>query len=185
MREKYLVFILLMILISAGLFFLIANTVTKKVEQIEMIDRKIKTAQEKLNSARILEEELSQFALIIDNSLTKSGKFTFDEINAFKKTIGEMAHNRSITLNKLSDTNKFAIPNLIETTYNIELEATFVQVGQFISDLEAIDNIIKIHLLDITPSQVMDKDKALQAANAASKYRVAIELSVFKVKKEV
>ncbi len=183
MREKYLAFIMVMILITVGLFTLITNTVTKKVDAIDHLDSKIKVAQEKLNSARILEEQLSQFALIIDNSLTKSGRFTFEEVNEFKKTIGELAHNRKISLNKLVDTNKFSLPNLIETTYNIELVATFVQMGQFISDLEALDNIIKIHSLDISPSQVVDKDESA-VAGAPSKYRVSVELSVFKVKKE-
>lgn len=184
MREKYLVFILIMILLTAGFFALITKTVTSKVEKIEQIDSKIKVAQEKLNSARILDEQLSQFALIIDNSLTRSGKFTFDEVNNFKKMIGELSHNRRINLNKLADTNKFSLPNLIETTYNIELEATFVQTGQFISDLEALDNIIKIHSLDISPAQIRDTDKNA-AAGAPSKYKVTVELSVFKVKKEV
>jgi Tfp pilus assembly protein PilO len=66
-----------------------------------------------------------------------------------------MAHQRQISINKMSDTNKFSLPNLIETTYNLELEASYVQIGQFISDLEAQDNIIKIHALDISPAQVV------------------------------
>lgn len=184
MREKYIVFILIMILITVGFYMAVDNQVTKKRETIENLDSKIKVAQEKLNSARILDEQLSQFARIIDNSLTKSPRFTFDEVNDFKKTIGELAHNRRITLTKLADTNKFSLPNLIETTYNIELEATFVQTGQFISDLEALDNIIKIHSLDISPSQNTDKDNKNIVAGAPSKYRVTMELSVFKVKKE-
>ncbi len=183
MREKYLVFILVMILISVGFFMLAADTAEKKINRIDELDRRIKVSQEKLNSARILDEQLSQFALIIDNSLTKSGKFSFDEVNDFKKTLGALAHNRRIQINKLVDTNKFSLPNLIETTYNIELEASFIQMGQFISDIEALDNIIKIHFLDISPSYVGDKDPNA-AAGAPSKYRVTVELSVFKVKKE-
>jgi Tfp pilus assembly protein PilO len=183
MREKYLAFILVMILVTVGLFTLITDTVTKKQDSIEDLDAKIKVAQEKLNSARILDEQLSQFARIIDNSLTKSGRFTFEEVNDFKRTIGELAHNRKISLNKLVDTNKFSLPNLIETTYNIELVANFVQMGQFISDLEALDNIIKIHSLDISPAQINDKNDTA-VAGAPSKYRITIELSVFKVKKE-
>jgi Tfp pilus assembly protein PilO len=72
------------------------------------------------------------------------------------------------------------LPNLIETTYNLELEATYVQIGQFISDLESQDNIIKIQTLDISPAQVTDET----VANAESRYRVILELSIFKVKKE-
>ncbi|MCB5261636.1 MAG: hypothetical protein M0Q16_06585, partial [Candidatus Cloacimonetes bacterium] len=94
----------------------------------------------------------------------------------------EMAHQRQISINKMSDTNKWSLPNLIETTFNLELEATYVQIGQFISDLESQDNIIKIQTLDISPAQITDKDG--KDANAPSRYRVLLELSIFKVKKE-
>lgn len=183
MREKYIALILVIVLAAVGFFTLTANMVRTKTEQVRVLDNKIKVSQEKLNSARILDEQLSQFALIIDNSLTRKPSFSFDEVNEFKTRIGELAHQRRITINKLSDANKFSLPGLIETTYNMELEATFVQMGQFVSDLEAQDHIIKIHALDITPAQVSDKDKAA-LANTDSRYRVTIELSVFKVKKE-
>lgn len=183
MREKYLVLILVMVAAVAGFYFLSSENLKKNLREIRDIDEQIKVSQEKLNSARIMDQELSQFSLIIENSLTKTPKFSFDEINDFKTKIGEMAHQRQISINKMSDTNKFSLPNMIESTYNLELEATYVQIGQFISDLEAQDNIIKIQALDIAPAQVSEKD--IKTANQASRYRVTLELSVFKVKKEV
>ncbi len=183
MKERYTILVLLILLIGVVFFMLTANTVKKTKTQIEVLDTKIKTAQEKLNSARIMEQQLSQFALIIDNSLTKTASFSFDEINDFKTKIGQIADQRSIQLNKLSDSNKFSLPGLIETTYNIELEASYVQIGQFISDLEALDNIIKIHALDISPTQVSDRE--VRAPGAPNRYRLTMELSIFKVKKEV
>jgi len=182
MREKYIVFILVMVLITIGFFMLSASTLKSNLTQIDRYDARIKNTQEKLNSARIMDEQLSQFSLIIDNSLTRSQNFTFDEINDFKTKIGQMAHNNRITINKLSDANKFSLPGLIETTYNMELEATFVQVGRFISDLEALDHIIKIHYIDISPSQISDKNVPTEAG-AESRYKVNLELSIFKVKK--
>jgi Tfp pilus assembly protein PilO len=92
-----------------------------------------------------------------------------------------MANNNRITINKLSDANKFAIPGLVETTYNMELEGTYVQMGQFIADLEALDNIIKIHYIDITPAQTAGKGKD---AGGISRYRITLELSIYKVAKE-
>ena len=183
MREKYIVFILLMVLIAVLIFTSSVNNLNSNLKKIKDYDNKIKVAQEKLNSARIMDEQLSQFSLIIDNSLSKSGGFTFDEINAFKKRIGELAHERKITINKLSDSNKFSLPGLIESTYNLELEASFVQMGQFLSDLEAQDNIIKIHAIDITPAQAQES-KLKTVDTAVSRYRIMIELSIFKVKKE-
>lgn len=184
MREKYYVLILVIIL-SAVLFFMIGgNNLKKNLSQIESYDNKIKTAQEKLNSARILEEQLSQFALVIENSLTKEPSFTFDEINQFKTYIGDMAHQSAISITRLNDSNKFSTPGLIETTLNMELEATYVQAGQFISALESMDHLVKIHALDISPAQMATK-KDGTTAGGPSRYKVTIEMSIFKVKKEV
>ncbi len=183
MREKYLVFVLVMVLVAVAFFMITANNVKLNKAKIEQLDAKIKTAQEQLNSARIMDQQLSQFAIIIDNSLTKTASFGFDEINDFKTRIGQLADQRSIQINKLSDSNKFSLPGLIETTYNLELEASYVQIGQFISDLESLDNILKIHALDISPTQISDKE--VQAPGAPNRYRMTIELSIFKVKKEV
>lgn len=181
MRERYFVLILVMLVATVVFFMLSARSLDQNMRQMRNLDESIKTAQEKLNSARIMDQELSQFARIIDNSLSRETKFDFDEINEMKTTIGDMAHQRQIAINKLSDTSKWSLPNLIESTYNLELEASYVQIGQFISDLEAQDNIIKIQTLDISPAQVTDEKKA----GAESRYRVILELSIFKVKKEV
>lgn len=180
MREKYLVLIMVMIIATAVFVMLSGRTLDKNNRAVFSLDEKIKVSQEQLNSARILDQELSQFARIIENSLSRQSQFSFDEINDFKTKIGELAHQRKITINKLSDTNKWALPHLIESTYNLELEATFVQIGQFISDLESQDNIIKIQSLDISPVQVTGDE----SAGADSRYRIQIELSIFKVKKE-
>ncbi|MDD2228392.1 MAG: type 4a pilus biogenesis protein PilO [Candidatus Cloacimonetes bacterium] len=183
MREKYLIFVLLMLVMAVAFYMVTSNNVKQNTDRIKEYDAKIKTAQEQLNSARILDEQLSQFALIIDNSLTKTPSFSFDEVNDFKTKIGQIADQRSIQINKLSDSNKFSLPGLIESTYNLELEASYVQIGQFISDLESLDNILKIHALDVSPAQVSDKQVAV--AGASNRYRVNIELSIFKVKKAV
>ena len=181
MRERYLVLILVMLVATVSFVMLSGRSMDKNLRAIRSLDASIKTTQEQLNSARLLDQELSQFARIIENSLSRDSKFSFDEINDFKTTIGDMAHQRKIEINKLSDTSKHSLPNLIETTYNLELEATFVQIGQFISDLEAQDNIIKVQTLDISPAQQTGDE----TPGADSRYRVLLELSIFKVKKEV
>lgn len=183
MKERYLILILIMLGASVAFYMLSADTLEKNLAQINNLDNRIKVSQEKLNSARILDQELSQFAMIIDNSLSTSRQFSFDEINDFKAAIGKMAHERQISINKMSDTSKWSLPNLIENTFNLELEATYVQIGQFISDLESQDNIIKIQNLDISPAQASDQTAA--SANAPSRYRVLLELSIFKVRREV
>lgn len=183
MKQRYTILVLLMLLIAVLFFVLTGNNVKNKRDKITDLDNKIKTTQEKLNSARIMDQQLSQFALIIDNSLTKSPSFSFDEINAFKTEIGKLADQRSITINKLSDANKFSLKGLIETTFTVEMEATYIQLGQFISDLESLDNILKIHSFDISPIQNTGQDKDQKVG--PNRYKMSLEMSIFKVKKEV
>lgn len=183
MKEKYLVFVLLMILIGVVFFMVSSKMIDKKSAKIVDYDAKIKVAQEKLNSAKILDQQLSQFSIIIDNSLTKEKEFAITEVNLFKEKIGELAVDRRVAINKMSDSKKYSAANLIETTYILELEGTFVQIGQFISDLERLDRIVKIHALDITAAQIREKD-IKEGVPQTPKYRVTIELSVFKVRKE-
>jgi Tfp pilus assembly protein PilO len=182
MREKYLALIIIMLAITVAFIMLTSRSLDDNLRKIRNYDDRIKTTQEQLNSARIMDQELSQFARIIDNSLSRTNQFSFDEVNEFKTVIGDMAHQRRIEINKMTDTNKWSLPNLIETTFNLELEADYVQIGQFISDLESQDNIIKVQALDISPAQQTDRDQ--QAANAPSRYRVLLEMSIFKVRKE-
>jgi len=182
MRERYLALIIIMLALTVAFVMLTSRSLDTNLRKIRNYDERIKTTQEQLNSARIMDQQLSQFARIIDNSLTKTNQFSFDEINEFKTFIGDMAHERKIEITKMTDTNKWSLPNLVETTFNLELEATYAQIGQFISDLESQDNIIKIQALDISPAQQSDKDQ--QDANAPSRYRVLLEMSIFKVKKE-
>jgi len=182
MRDKYLAFIVIMLAATVAFIMLTSRSLDDNLRKIRNYDERIKTTQEQLNSARIMDQELSQFARIIDNSLSRTNQFTFDEVNEFKTVIGDMAHNRQISITKMSDTNKWSLPNLIETTFNLELEANYIQIGQFISDLESQDNIIKIQTLDISPAQQTDRDQ--QDVNAPSRYRVLLEMSIFKVRKE-
>ncbi len=183
MKEKYLVFILIMILITVVFFWLAGNTVKKNNQEVNSYDKKIKTTLEKLNSALIMDEQLKEFTQIIDNSLTTTDRFTVDEMNAFQKEIERLRDENQMKLIKISDSNKFAEAGMIETTYNMELEGTFQQMGQFISALEAQNHIIKIQYLDISPSQVATKGAAI-SANAPNKYKISLEMSIFKVKKE-
>ncbi len=182
MREKYLVFILGMILISVLFFMLAGNSLKKNKAEIESYDKKIKTTLEKLNSAMIMDQQLSQFREILDNSLTTESKFSVEELNNFQREIERLRDQNQMKLVKISDSNKFTQAGMIETTYAIELQGTFRQMGQFISELEAQNHIIKIQYLDVAPVQATEKNQT--SAGAANIYRITMELSIFKVKKE-
>ncbi len=183
MKEKYLVLILGMILISVLFFMLAGNSLKKNYNEVESYDKKIKTTLEKLNSAVIMDQQLSQFKVILDNSLTKESRFSVDELNTFQREIERMRDQNQMKLIKISDSNKFTEAGMIETTYSIELQGTFRQMGQFISELEAQNHIIKIQYLDVSPAQASDRNQA-NNPNAPNIYRITMELSVFKVKQE-
>ncbi|MCK9332982.1 MAG: hypothetical protein M0Q19_07385, partial [Candidatus Cloacimonetes bacterium] len=65
MRERYLILILLMLGLTVAFVMLTSESLRKNMDQIHRMDEQIKTSQEKLNSARIMDQELSQFAMII------------------------------------------------------------------------------------------------------------------------
>jgi len=183
MREKYIVLVLLMILIGVLFFMLSSRMIDKKTKQITDYDNKIKTAQEKLNSAKILDQKFKKFSIIIENSLTKEKEFSVTEVNLFKEKIGELAVDRTVSINKMTDSKKYAAANLIETTYILELQGTFIQIGQFVSDLEQLDRIVKIHALDISSATIRERD-VKEGVPQVPNYKALIELSVFKVRKE-
>ncbi|MFO8145032.1 MAG: type 4a pilus biogenesis protein PilO [Candidatus Syntrophosphaera sp.] len=181
MKEKYLVFILVMILVTIVFFWLAGNSLSKNLAEIRDYDNKIKATLEKLNSAMIMNEQLKEFTQIIDNSLTTSDEFSVDELNEFQKTLEKVRDDNKMKLIKISDSSKFTEAGMIETTYNLELQGTFQQMGRFLSAIEAMNNIIKIQYLDISPAQTSEKS---DNPNAPNKYRITMELSIFKVKKE-
>ncbi len=183
MREKYYVFILGMILITILFFWLGGNSIKKNSSEVTSYDKKIKTTLEKLNSAMLMDEQLEAFSEIINNSLTTSERFSVDELNEFQKKIEQIRDVNQMKLIKISDSNKFAEAGMIETTYSLELEGTFQQMGRFISALEALNHIIKIQYLDISPTQGSGRNVQLDP-NAPNKYKITLEMSIFKVKKE-
>jgi Tfp pilus assembly protein PilO len=76
----------------------------------------------------------------------------------------------------------FSSANLVEQQYTMELNCTYVQMGKFLSQLESLDHIIKINHLEVKP--IYDRSTQ-QIEGKATMYTVTIELSVFKVLKEV
>lgn len=189
MKQKYLIFTLAMILIAVLFFTLSGALIGKKVNKIGQLDRSIKIAQEKLNSAKVMDQQLSQFSLIIDNSLTKDKSFTFEEVNAFVKNLADLADQNKIAVLAIYPKEIQSSLNLVEQQYIMELNTTYVQLGQFLGHLEALDNIVKINMLDVMPLTEADTGQAGSKTGVVTgpriaRYKVALELSVFKVQRE-
>lgn len=190
MKQKYLIFSIVMLAICALFFLISGSMIGKKVSSINSLDKKIKIAQEKLNSAKVMDQQLSQFALIIDNSLTKEKTFTPQEINAFVKNLADLADQNKIAVLAIYPKEIQSGVNIVEQQYILELNTTYVQLGQFLANLEALDNIVKINTLDVMPLTDADtssgKNKTGESTGPRiARYKVALELSVFKVQREV
>ncbi|HNW99908.1 MAG TPA: type 4a pilus biogenesis protein PilO [Candidatus Cloacimonadota bacterium] len=185
MRRQYIIFLLLIALVSVLFFVISGSMINSKINKINSVDKKIKKAQEKLNSAKIMNEQLSQFNLIINNSLTTEKQFSPDEVNAFVKQLADMCDQYKIAVVSIYPKAVFSNASMLEQQYILELNCTYVQTGQFLSELEGMDNIIKINTLDVTPVQVQDANsKTLTASTQVTRYKVTLELSIFKVVKE-
>jgi len=188
MKQKYLILSLVMIFIAVLFFLITGSMIGKKMTRIEQLDNKIKAAQEKLNSTKIMDQQLSQFSLIIDNSLTKQKTFSPQEVNAFVKNLADLADQNQIAVLAIYPKEIQSGLNLVEQQYIMELNTTYIQLGQFLGNLEALDNIVKIKTLDVMPLTDADsgQNKGKTAVNITrvARYKVALELSVFKVQRE-
>ncbi|HOD17642.1 MAG TPA: type 4a pilus biogenesis protein PilO [Candidatus Cloacimonadota bacterium] len=188
MKQRYIIFEIGMVVVAI-LFFVLSNSmIGNKLKKIDSLDHKIKIAQEKLNSAKIMNQQLSQFSLIIDNSLTKEKSFSAQEINAFVKSLADLADQNQIGVLAIYPKEVQTGLNLVEQQYIMELNSTYVELGQFLANLEAMDHIVKINTLDVMPlmeSEATTKTKTgTLSAPKVARYKVALELSVFKVVKE-
>jgi hypothetical protein len=157
--------------------------INTKIQLIGRYDKRIKIEQEKLNSAKVLNEQLQEVSKVIENSISEDDKFTTDESNAFIKKLADLADKYKIAVHSM-------VPKVITTItrryaeqlYTMELNCTFVQMGQFLSDLESFDNIIKVRTIDVRP--LADDKKTIYEGPQETHYKVTLELSTFKIVKE-
>ena len=116
--------------------------------------------------------------------MTDQGEFSSEEVNTFIKKLTDMADKYKIAVHSISPKVVSTTSNyLVEQQYTLILNCTFVEMGQFLSEMESFDNIIKIKTLDITP---LKKDKKGDNGDTeiATRYKVTLELSTLKIIKE-
>ncbi|MCK4312562.1 MAG: type 4a pilus biogenesis protein PilO [Candidatus Cloacimonetes bacterium] len=185
MREKYLILFCVIILTALCFFYFSTINIKANSKKIVAYDKRIKIEQEKLNSAKVLNEQLQEVSKVIVQSMTKEAEFTPDEVNSFIKKIADLADRYKIAVHSIfpkviSTTRK----NLIEQQYTLILNCTFIQMGQFLSELESFDHIINIKTLDVSPLR-KDKKKGINDVEDVALYKITLELSTFKIIKEV
>jgi Tfp pilus assembly protein PilO len=183
MKQKYLIVFAAVVIISMLFFFFSNQVINEKIDKIERLDNKIKKEQEKLNSAKVLNEELQQVSQVILNSMTKEKTFEPTEINSFVKKLADLADQYKIAVHSLTPKPIDAEQkNLIHHLFTLEINCTFIQLGQFMSDMESFDNIIKVKTLDVRPVTV--KSKGVTDLDTETKYKITLEILSYKIVKE-
>lgn len=183
MKQRYLLLLFVMIISSILFFYFSTNSVNAKIKKIGRYDEAIKEEQEKLNSAKVLNEQLKEVSKVIMQSMTTNTVFTTDEINSFVKKLADLSDKYKIAIDSIHP--KVVAPEksyLIEQQYSLSVVCTFVQMGQFLSDLESFDHIIKVKTLDVRP--VKEKQTSAFDEILETRYKVSFELSVYKIIKE-
>jgi Tfp pilus assembly protein PilO len=156
--------------------------VNNHLVKLRKVDKDIHIEQQKLNSARVLNEELKEVSKVILNSLTTQKYYDAEEVNNFVKKLAELADKNQIMVKAISPKPAANLTYLIEQVYTLEMNCEYLQLGRFLTELEAFDNIMKIKTLDVKPTGEAVKTGETEVA---TRYRVTLELSTFKILKEV
>lgn len=181
MKQKYLIFLAIIVVVSFAILSTTGMMINKQIKKITKIDKKIKINQEKLNSAKVLNQELSQVSKVIANTLTENKELSVDEANLFIKQLADLCDRYRISVISMFPRISYANNKILEQQFTIEVECTYVQLGQFLTSLEAFDYILKVNTLDVKP---ISGNKDIQKLNGETLYRVTLELSIFKIVKE-
>jgi len=184
MKQHYLILLAFMIIVVPLFLRFSSQIIADKIDRIDKYDEEIKVEQEKLNSAKVLNDQLSQVSRVIKASITADKKFDTDEIGPFTKQLEDIAEKYKFPIVNYSHKDISAIGgSSLEHLYTMELNCTFVQLGKFLTDMEALDSIIKIKTLNVTPYQSRGKS-GMMDVGTDTLYKIAIELSTFKIIKE-
>ena len=183
MKERYLILIGAIAIITF-LFFYSANAIiSNRTTQIRRVDVQIRRAQERLNSAKVMDEQLSQVSRVIENTLVQQRTFSPDEINAFVRKLAEIADRYKIAVYSLIPRPTHSPPNLVEHQFVLDIMCTYVQLGQFLTQIESLDYIVRVNTLDVKPIRSGETGFEVDG-EIVTQYRTIVELSVFKIVKE-
>ncbi len=191
MKGGNLVLIAGIVLLAALFFTTGARLVQPQLEEVERQDSLIRSTLGKLNSARILDQQLSQFHGILIQNLTNTPAFAEEELRAFSKDLARLVAQNQLEPHQRDPAQKTAwleIANqqsgtgMAEAVCRLDLTGTFAQMGQFIAELEALDQLVRINYLDISPLQPEEIEQPEDPESPAN-YLIALEFSLLKVVK--
>jgi Tfp pilus assembly protein PilO len=180
MKNKYLLLMLAIFIVGFLFFYTSAQMINDNLDRIRRIDRRIRISQEQLNSAKVLNDELSEVSRVIENSLTEQRELSTSEANNFVRELADLADQYQIAVHSLFPRVSFAQGRTLEQQFSMELEATYVQLGQFLASIERYDYLLKVNTLEVRPT---DRTR-LTGDRRSTLYRVTVDLSIFKIVKE-
>ena len=184
MKQRYLLLLFVMILSTICFFYFSTTSVNAKINMIDKYDEAIKVEQEKLNSAKVINDQLQEVSKVIMRSMTNENEFAIDDVNAFVKKLADLADKYKISIDSVSPKVVASDKShLVEQKYTLSVVCTFIQMGQFLSELESFDHIIKVNTLDVRP--VKEDKNTIFDEIIDTRYKVTFELSVFMIIKEV
>ena len=183
-KQRYLLLLFVMILSTICFFYFSTNSVKAKIVKIDKYDEAIKEEQEKLNSAKVINDQLQEVSKVIMLSMTNEKEFAIEDVNAFVRQLASLADKYKISIDSLSPKVVSSDKSyLVEQEYTLSVVCTFIQMGQFLSELESFDYIIKLNTLDVRPVKE-DKTQTFDEI-IDTRYKVTFELSVFMIIKEI
>lgn len=191
MKGGYLVLIAGIVLLATIFFTTGAVLARRQLEEVARQDSLIKSTLGKLNSARILDQQLSQFRGILIQNLTNDRAFSEDELRTFSQELARLVAQNQLEPYQRDAATKTAWleiapkhpePGMAETTCSLHLRGTFARMGQFIAELEALDQIVRIRYLDISPVQPEEIEQP-EDPESPDSYLIALEFSLLKVVK--
>jgi len=180
MKNRYMILLLIMAVVAGAFFYFGGELINAKNGKVKHYDERIKEEQEKLNSAKVLNEQLSEVSKVILASITNEREYKPEEVNAFVKKLANLADKYEITVNAVvpkvvSGMNR----HFVEQQYTLELNCTFIQMGKFLAELESFDNIMEVNTLTVNP---IANENASELTD--TRYRVSLLLTTVKIVKE-
>jgi len=143
MKEKYIILLIVILAFSLGFVYTTNKVITAKHKTIRQFDRKIKKVQEKLNSARVLNNQLKNVSKVLINSITEIDEFSFEEINSFIEYLGLITDTDKIPISAISHRAIASESNLIQHQYTLAIDCDYSHTRYLVTIDLSIFKIVK------------------------------------------
>ena len=145
--KKLIYYIVILAIFGGGLFGYYKLEYPRLPRKIKTLNDKILVKNEKLISAQILAQELDLVARLIDRNLAISAKDSLaqDASLPFLEDITSLLEKHKITLIHLEPSKRrITRHDYVRTSYEMIIECSYKELGQFINSLEKSDRLITV-----------------------------------------